>query len=90
MRGGAALSRIGLSPLVLTLLIARVDPASACAVCLSYTDGTREAYYGTTALLMLLPFGLLGAILLWLRRAARRSARAGRLATADPPDRPES
>jgi hypothetical protein len=75
---------------VLTLLVARVDPASACAVCLSYTDGKREAYYGTTALLMLLPFGLFGAILLWLRRAARRSARADRPVISDPPDRPAS
>jgi hypothetical protein len=46
--------------------------AEACSVCLSATDETREAYYVTTVLMMLLPFVLLGALVYWLRKAAGR------------------
>jgi hypothetical protein len=46
--------------------------AEACGVCLSATEETREAYYVTTVLLMLLPFVFLGALLYWLRKAAAR------------------
>jgi len=46
--------------------------AEACGVCFSATEETREAYYVTTVLLMLLPFVLLGALLFWLRKAAGR------------------
>jgi hypothetical protein len=50
--------------------------ADACGVCLSATEETREAYYVTTVLLMLLPFVLLGALLFWLRKAAGRQDEA--------------
>jgi hypothetical protein len=50
----------------------------ACAVCLSATDGTREAYYGTTALLMAFPFLLSGSIVAWLYRASRARSRLER------------
>ena len=46
--------------------------AEACSVCLSATEATREAYYLTTVLLMLLPFAFLGALVYWLRKAAGR------------------
>jgi len=46
--------------------------AEACSVCLSATEETREAYYLTTVLMMLLPFVLLGALVYWLRKAAGR------------------
>ena len=46
--------------------------AEACSVCFSATEGTREAYYLTTALLMLLPFVFLGALIYWLRKAEGR------------------
>jgi len=50
--------------------------AEACSVCLSATEETREAYYVTTVLLMLLPFVFLGALLFWLRKAAGRQDEA--------------
>ena len=46
--------------------------AEACSVCFSATEATREAYYLSTAFMMLFPFVLLGALLYWLRRAASR------------------
>jgi hypothetical protein len=59
--------------LALALSTGWARTATACAMCLSATEETREAYYATTALLALLPFLLIGAIGLWLRRAARAS-----------------
>ena len=50
--------------------------AEACSVCFSATEETREAYYLTTVLLMLLPFVFLGALLYWLRKAAGRKDEA--------------
>lgn len=47
----------------------------ACAVCLSGTDETREAYYLTTAVLGALPFVVVGALALWIRRALRSAMR---------------
>jgi hypothetical protein len=52
------------------------DAAWACAVCLSATEATRDAYYGTTVLLILLPFVLAGFLIFWLRRVARAQRRA--------------
>jgi hypothetical protein len=45
-------------------------------MCLSATDETRQAYYGTTALLALLPLILIAAFGLWMRRLARRQRAA--------------
>lgn len=45
--------------------------AEACSVCFSSTAETRWAYYGTTALMSLVPLLFVAAIALWLRRAAR-------------------
>ena len=47
--------------------------ASACSVCFSATDAAREAYYSTTAFMILLPIGLVASIGVWLYRAARRA-----------------
>ena len=62
------------------LLPARVG--WACSSCLSAAEGTREAYYGTTLLLIVVPFLSLGILVLWLRRAAQRAERA-RLEASD-------
>jgi hypothetical protein len=51
---------------------------SACSSCLSAAEGTREAYYGTTLLLIVVPFATLGLLIFWLRRAAQRAERARR------------
>jgi hypothetical protein len=55
----------------LLLSTAWARTASACAMCLSASDETREAYYATTALLALLPVLLVVGFGLWVRRAAR-------------------
>lgn len=53
--------------------LASARAASACASCFTATEGTREAYYGTTILLIALPAVLVVSIVVWLRRAARRA-----------------
>ncbi|MAG33915.1 MAG: hypothetical protein CL908_23795 [Deltaproteobacteria bacterium] len=56
------------------------DGAAACSVCYSSSTDTRWAYYGTTALMALVPLAFVVSIALWLRRAARaREAAAGEL-----------
>lgn len=44
--------------------------AHACAVCGGGVDRTRGAFFGTTILLSLLPLGMIGGGLWWLRRNA--------------------
>jgi nitrate reductase gamma subunit len=60
--------------MILGLLVsaAWVGTASACSMCLSATEETRQAYYGTTALLALLPLLLIGGFGFWLRRLAHK------------------
>lgn len=53
------------------LLLWLAPDASACSSCFTGDEATRQAYYATTLLLGALPFLLLGALALWLRRAAR-------------------
>ena len=60
------------SVLLAAVIATWTQSAEACSVCLSATEGTREAYYLTTVLLMLLPFVFLGALLYWLRKAEGR------------------
>jgi hypothetical protein len=42
----------------------------ACPVCFSGSDRSRLAFFGTTILMSLLPLGLIGSGLWWLRRRA--------------------
>lgn len=42
--------------------------ADACPVCFSGSDRSRLAFFGTTVLMSLLPLGLIGSGLWWLRR----------------------
>ena len=56
------------------VLIAWPAAAEACAVCFSAADQNRAAFLVTTIVLSLLPLGLIGGGLLWLRRQARRLA----------------
>lgn len=54
------------------LLLAMPGIAEACAVCMGgQEDASRVAFVVTTALLTLLPLGLLGGALLFLRRRFR-------------------
>jgi len=42
--------------------------AHACAVCGAAADRNRAAFFGTTMLLSLLPLGMIGGGVWWLRR----------------------
>ena len=67
-RGRLALLGFG----ALVLVLSSAPDAAACSSCFTATEATRQAYYGTTLLLIALPFALAGALGVWLRRAARR------------------
>lgn len=70
LRGAAAVAN-ALSLVLLAALLLSPTPAAACSSCLSGGAASRWAYYGTTILLMLLPFAIAALALRWLRRAAR-------------------
>jgi hypothetical protein len=63
-----------LAVLTVLTLVALPDVASACAVCGAGVDDdqSRLAYLLTTAALSLLPLGMFGGIVLWLRRRYRK------------------
>ena len=46
---------------------------AACAVCFSAKEESRQAFLATTALLTLLPLGMVGGAGMWLRSRARRA-----------------
>jgi len=48
--------------------------AHACAVCFSGSPRTRLAFFDTTIFLSLVPLGIIGGGVLWVRRHAKRSA----------------
>ncbi|HTY17227.1 MAG TPA: hypothetical protein VMH82_05795 [Myxococcota bacterium] len=61
---------VGLAP---ALLLAAPRAATACAVCFGgQSDLSRKAFFGTTMLLTLLPFVLIGGLIWWVRRRARQ------------------
>lgn len=66
MRG---LLAVALPAVALAALLA--SPSAACPGCMANIEGNRVAYLGTAALLSLLPLGMAGGGLLWLRRRAR-------------------
>ena len=56
------------SLLTAMVVMAHAVPARACAVCFQAKEGSRMAYYGTTAALLLLPLLLIGGFVFWIRR----------------------
>ena len=55
----------------LLLLVPRVG--EACAVCMSgREEASQWAFIGTTIVLSLLPLGLVGGVILWIRRRLRQ------------------
>jgi len=79
-------ARRELAGLAALLVLAVPRAGLACAVCFgSQSDLARKAFFGTTMLLTLLPFVLIGGLIWWVRRRARefdeqarREARAER------------
>ena len=49
-------------------LALRAQSAFACSVCFDSNAERRAAFLGTTVLLSLLPLGMLGSLVYWLRR----------------------
>ena len=47
------------------------DSAHACPVCFDRDDEARIAFLATTGLLTLLPLGMVGGAIVWLRRRGR-------------------
>jgi len=64
-----------LSALVLVLVLAAPALAQACEVCFSGPPRVRTAFFNATIFMSLLPLGMIGWGLWWLRRQLR-----GRLA----------
>ncbi len=50
--------------------------AWACSVCFSAKEGTRMAFIVTTVFMSLLPLGLIGGLIFWLRSKAKSLAEA--------------
>lgn len=64
-----------LVPALLLLALALPEAASACAACTGgQTEETRYAFLWTTGFLSVLPLGMLGGVVWWLRRRARELA----------------
>lgn len=64
-----------LPPLLVLLWLALPQAAAACAVCTGgQTEEVRYAFLWTTGFLSVLPLGMIGAAVWWLRRRARERA----------------
>lgn len=50
--------------------------ALACSVCFSAKEGTQTAFIVTTVFMSLLPLGLIGGLIFWLRSKAKDLAAA--------------
>ena len=74
-------------PLLLLVLVmlALADAALACAVCNGGEDlRTRDSYLNATIFMSVMPLGVIGGGLWYLRRRARALASAGDPVLADP------
>lgn len=67
------MSRFRVPALALVLLVGVPELAFACPVCFDGGDESRRAFVATTALLTLLPLGMVSGVGLWLRWRARRT-----------------
>jgi len=54
--------------LALVLLVVLPEVVHACPVCFDSRDENRQAFLATTALLSLLPLGMVGGVGLWMRK----------------------
>lgn len=66
-----ALLRRSLEWALVSVILLTPAWAQACSVCFSAREGTRSAFLITTIALSLLPLGLIGGVIFWLRRKAR-------------------
>lgn len=73
-----------MAALVATAALLALAPAEAwaCPVCFDRDDEARVAFLATTALLTLLPLGMVGGAVMWVRRRTRDGLRK----SVAPPD----
>ena len=67
------MKRLVRTPIAWLGFLGALVPASAwaCPFCFSGSPRVRMAFFGTTILLSLLPLGMIGAGVEWIRRAGR-------------------
>lgn len=67
------MKRLSSLPIAALALFVTLAPAAAwaCPFCFSGSPRVRMAFFGTTILLSLLPLGMIGAGVEWIRRAGR-------------------
>ena len=59
--------------LVVSILLLAPRVGEACAVCMSgREEASQWAFIGTTVVLSLLPLGLVGGVVFWIRRRLRQ------------------
>jgi hypothetical protein len=76
------MNRIAVLAFAAVLLVPQ--SALACSVCFSAKEGTQMAFIVTTVFLSLLPLGLIGGLIYWLRSKAKSLAAAeGHASTAN-------
>ena len=56
---------------ITALLLLAAQPAFACAVCFDATSQARDAFFGTTILLSLMPLAMIGGLVYWIWRRAK-------------------
>lgn len=61
--------------LALLALLAVPEAAQACSVCSAGGEDNRAAFIWTTVALSVLPLAMIGGLVLWLVRQARRAER---------------
>jgi len=57
--------------LSISMLMMSAQVARACPVCFSAKEGQLMAYYGTTILMIILPFSIIGSVIYWVIRQVR-------------------
>lgn len=67
----ARLRGLSRSLVLATLFLVLADFASACSVCAVGKEEARGAYYFTTALMSLLPLGMIGGVVYYVAKKSR-------------------
>jgi len=71
MKTNMTTKSLSIAVLALVALVAVPEDVSACAVCFDSSDENRAAFLATTAILSLVPLGMVGGLGAWLRKRSR-------------------
>jgi len=77
MKPSTKVTFLSAASLALVALVAAPNDAYACAVCFDSSDENRAAFLATTAILSLVPLGMVGGFGAWLRKRSRDLDREG-------------